>query len=139
MFRQVLIISYETFRMHSLKFNQNGSCDLLICDEAHRLKNDQTLTNRVRYTIFFPLSLFFPGWYSGIEMTFIRCGAGISCFIMQTSHFAVRDSNASKNYLSFLYNTSLLIVLFLHFLFWIIYLFMCYSNIEWSWGVLCHG
>ncbi|KAG6408916.1 hypothetical protein SASPL_131942 [Salvia splendens] len=43
---QVLIISYETFRMHSSKFNQNGSCDLLICDEAHRLKNDQTLTNR---------------------------------------------------------------------------------------------
>ncbi|XP_073030332.1 protein CHROMATIN REMODELING 25-like [Primulina eburnea] len=47
---QVLIISYETFRMHSSKFDQSGSCDLLICDEAHRLKNDQTLTNRgLRY------------------------------------------------------------------------------------------
>ncbi|KAA8545882.1 hypothetical protein F0562_020667 [Nyssa sinensis] len=43
---QVLIISYETFRMHSSKFSQDGCCDLLICDEAHRLKNDQTLTNR---------------------------------------------------------------------------------------------
>ncbi|XAR72893.1 DNA helicase [Bertholletia excelsa] len=43
---QVLIVSYETFRMHSSKFNYDGSCDLLICDEAHRLKNDQTLTNR---------------------------------------------------------------------------------------------
>ncbi|KAM0926962.1 hypothetical protein ACQ4PT_003108 [Festuca glaucescens] len=43
---QVLIISYETFRMHSSKFEIPGSCDLLICDEAHRLKNDQTLTNK---------------------------------------------------------------------------------------------
>ncbi|KAJ4825812.1 Protein CHROMATIN REMODELING 25 [Turnera subulata] len=45
-FLQVLIVSYETFRMHSSKFSHDGSCDLLICDEAHRLKNDQTLTNR---------------------------------------------------------------------------------------------
>lgn len=34
--------------MHSSKFERPGSCDLLICDEAHRLKNDQTLTNKVR-------------------------------------------------------------------------------------------
>lgn len=33
--------------MHSSKFEIPGSCDLLICDEAHRLKNDQTLTNKV--------------------------------------------------------------------------------------------
>lgn len=48
---QVLIVSYETFRMHSSKFSHDGSCDLLICDEAHRLKNDQTLTNRVMHKI----------------------------------------------------------------------------------------
>ena len=43
---QVLIISYETFRIHAEKFQKSGTCDLLICDEAHRLKNDQTLTNK---------------------------------------------------------------------------------------------
>jgi DNA repair and recombination RAD54-like protein len=48
---QVLIVSYETFRMHSSKFERPGSCDLLICDEAHRLKNDQTLTNKVHQFI----------------------------------------------------------------------------------------
>ncbi|KAK9109182.1 hypothetical protein Sjap_017242 [Stephania japonica] len=48
---QVLIVSYETFRMHSAKFDKSGSCDLLICDEAHRLKNDQTLTNKALATL----------------------------------------------------------------------------------------
>ncbi|XP_039006863.1 protein CHROMATIN REMODELING 25-like [Hibiscus syriacus] len=45
-FVQVLIVSYETFRTHSSKFCQSEACNLLICDEAHRLKNDQTITNR---------------------------------------------------------------------------------------------
>eukprot|EP00195_Chlamydomonas_chlamydogama_P012357 CAMPEP_0202906302 /NCGR_PEP_ID=MMETSP1392-20130828/38231_1 /ASSEMBLY_ACC=CAM_ASM_000868 /TAXON_ID=225041 /ORGANISM="Chlamydomonas chlamydogama, Strain SAG 11-48b" /LENGTH=1035 /DNA_ID=CAMNT_0049594745 /DNA_START=120 /DNA_END=3227 /DNA_ORIENTATION=+ len=43
---KVLIISYETFRMHAARFQGAGACDLLICDEAHRLKNDTTLTNK---------------------------------------------------------------------------------------------
>ena len=44
---QVLIVSYETFRIHAERFRGEGAVDLLICDEAHRLKNDQTLTNKV--------------------------------------------------------------------------------------------
>ena len=43
---QVLIISYETFRIHAQRFEKPDTCDLLLCDEAHRLKNDQTLTNK---------------------------------------------------------------------------------------------
>ena len=42
----VLIVSYETFRVHAPKFAAPGSLDLLICDEAHRLKNADTLTAR---------------------------------------------------------------------------------------------
>ena len=42
----VMIVSYETFRIHAARFKPEGACDLLICDEAHRLKNDRTLTNK---------------------------------------------------------------------------------------------
>jgi DNA repair and recombination RAD54-like protein len=34
--QQVLIVSYETFRMHAERFQVAHSCDLLICDEVRR-------------------------------------------------------------------------------------------------------
>ncbi|CAK4415481.1 unnamed protein product [Aphanomyces euteiches] len=44
---KVLIISYETFRTHAEKFAQEPqACELLICDEAHRLKNSQSQINQ---------------------------------------------------------------------------------------------
>ena len=48
----MLILSYETFRLHEERFRGDNVCDLLICDEAHRLKNDQTLTNKVTQSSF---------------------------------------------------------------------------------------
>ena len=43
---QVMIVSYETFRIHAERFDKPNSVDLIICDEAHRLKNGDTLTNK---------------------------------------------------------------------------------------------
>lgn len=36
---QVLILSYEMFRKHSVSLNATPLLDIMICDEAHRLKN----------------------------------------------------------------------------------------------------
>jgi DNA repair and recombination RAD54-like protein len=37
---QVLIISYETFRLHAQQFTKEGACDLLICDEVRADENE---------------------------------------------------------------------------------------------------
>lgn len=44
----VLVISYETFRIHAELFGKSNAepVDLLICDEAHRLKNNETKTTK---------------------------------------------------------------------------------------------
>tara|TARA_B110000977_G_scaffold107532_1_gene140002 strand:- start:10491 stop:10727 length:237 start_codon:yes stop_codon:yes gene_type:complete len=43
-----MIISYETFRIHAERFAEKGESgvQLVMCDEAHRLKNGDTLTNK---------------------------------------------------------------------------------------------
>ena len=43
----ICIISYETFRNYKDAFYKQGAVDMLICDEAHRLKNDATQTSTV--------------------------------------------------------------------------------------------
>ena len=43
---EVLIISYETFRLHHERLMDPKHCQLVICDEAHRLKNKDTLTTK---------------------------------------------------------------------------------------------
>jgi hypothetical protein len=74
---QVLIVSYETFRMHSSKFSCSDSCDLLICDEAHRLKNDQTITNKVLLNLLLFTAIF-------LSYSQILPGLGIGCSPVQT-------------------------------------------------------
>lgn len=48
----ILIVSYETIRTHiSRLVKHNDCCDLLVCDEAHRLKNSDNQTSKALASI----------------------------------------------------------------------------------------
>lgn len=42
----VAVLPCQTFRMNAEIFYKKPCCDLLICDEAHRLKNSETATTK---------------------------------------------------------------------------------------------
>ena len=48
----VLIASYETMRTHIGRLNKHKDCcDLLVCDEAHRLKNRENQTSQALFSL----------------------------------------------------------------------------------------
>jgi len=58
--KRVLIASYETFRNHVEVLDVN-EIDLVICDEAHRLKNDRTKTARCINELPAPMRMLLSG------------------------------------------------------------------------------
>jgi hypothetical protein len=43
---QVMIVSYETFRIHAERFRAEGTCDLLICDEVGGAEHVEQIQGR---------------------------------------------------------------------------------------------
>ena len=64
-FKQLLIISYDLCRNHAALL-QTFRCDLLVCDEGHRLKNDAIKVRRRRVGV--------GRWGLGCGVCIVGCG-----------------------------------------------------------------
>lgn len=61
----ILIISYETFRLHSSVLH-SGKVGVVICDEGHRLKNCENLTYTALSQLQTPRRYRGSGWGQGL-------------------------------------------------------------------------
>ena len=98
--KNVLVISYESLRLYIDELKGPGKVDMLVCDEAHRLKNDQTLINRALDSLDCDRRVLLSGTPLQNDLEEFAC---MSMFTMRCSswpsHLVSRDgSNGGKAY-----------------------------------------
>ena len=95
----VLIVSYETFRIHAGLFAAKASApvDLLICDEAHRLKNDETKTNKALDSLTCRRRVLLSGTPMQNHLDEVRCQVLINAIVtcLHAHHAFMRVQRAS--------------------------------------------